>query len=361
MITTLRWVGFALGVGVTIGTVIAVIKTLIVPRRSWSLITVSVGRLGYRIFHRIAGRMRSYDLADRFLGFQAPLVIVGILVSLLFSFVIGYALMLLPWADLSAADALRESGSSVFTLGFISTGEPIPTTLDVSAGATGMIFVALTIGYLPTIYGEVKAREALVRQLAGWTGAPSWGPEILARFSLAGAVRRLPRLYETWDTLAARIAETHIKYPVLTHFRLPRSKTHWLTALLAVTDAAALDMALRPDRDHAEARMLLRQVTGALSDVAYPMRRVRPRLTGPGITRENFENAIIRLEAAGFPIESSGDDAWEAFGASRKAYAPVGYDLAYWVLAAPAPWSGERHDFPGLQAWPDQPTEWTLT
>ena len=30
--------------------------------------------------------------------------------------------------------------------------------LDVVAGATGMIFVALTIGYLPTIYSEVKAR-----------------------------------------------------------------------------------------------------------------------------------------------------------------------------------------------------------
>jgi hypothetical protein len=220
--------------------------------------------------------------------------------------------------------------------------------------------VALTIGYLPTIYGEVKNREALVRQLAGWTGAPSWGPEILARFSLAGAVDRLPRLYETWDTLSARIAETHIKYPVLTHFRLPRSKTHWLTALLAIADSAALDMALRPDRDHAEARMLLRQITGALHDVAYPMRRVRARISGPGIGRRDFEDGITRLAAAGFPVEAAADDAWEAFKAVREVYAPVAYDLAYWVLAAPAPWSGERHDFPGLEARPDQPSEWSL-
>ncbi len=360
MITALRWIGFAAGVAVTAGTVVAVIKTLMVPRRSWSFITVSVGRLGYRIFHGIAGRMRSYDLADRFLGFQAPVVIVGILVSLLAAFVLGYALMLLPWADLTPANALRESGSSVFTLGFISTGEPIPTTLDVAAGATGMIFVALTIGYLPSIYGEVKAREALVRQLAGWTGAPSWGPEVLARLSLAGAQARLPRLYEAWDGLAARIAETHIKYPVLTHFRLPRSKTHWLTAMLAVADAAALDIALRPGADHPEARMLLRQVTGALDDVAYPMRRVTGRLDGPGIDRQDFEAGMVRLRSAGFHIEAPDDEAWIVFAELRQAYAPVAYDLAYWILAAPAPWSGERHDFPDLDAWPEHPDAWDL-
>ncbi len=69
---TLRWVGFAAGIVVSVGTVVGVMKTLIVPRRSWSLLPTLIGRGGYGLFHGIAVRFRSYDLADRFLGFLAP-------------------------------------------------------------------------------------------------------------------------------------------------------------------------------------------------------------------------------------------------------------------------------------------------
>ena len=113
----LQWVGFGLGVLLAVATVIAVMKTLIVPRRGWSLLPAIIGRNGYRAFHGVAVRMRSYDLADRFLGFLAPTVVIGILASFLGALVVAFALLLLPWADLTIGDALRESGSSVFTLG----------------------------------------------------------------------------------------------------------------------------------------------------------------------------------------------------------------------------------------------------
>ena len=35
MVTILRWVAFGAGIVVTAGTVVAVMKTLVVPRRSW--------------------------------------------------------------------------------------------------------------------------------------------------------------------------------------------------------------------------------------------------------------------------------------------------------------------------------------
>ena len=71
------------------------------------------------MFRSVAVRLPSFDLADRFLGFLAPTVIIGILASFLASFVLAFALLLLPWSDLTLGDALRESGSSVFTLGFV--------------------------------------------------------------------------------------------------------------------------------------------------------------------------------------------------------------------------------------------------
>jgi hypothetical protein len=358
--STLRWLGFAAGIAVTLGTVVGVMKTLIVPRRSWSLVPAFIGRYGYRVFHAVAVRLRSYDAADRLLGFLAPAVVIGILVSFLASFMVGFALLLLPWGEPTLADALRESGSSVFTLGFVSSSEPIATGFDILAGATGMIMVALTIGYLPTLYSEIKKREALVKQLEGWAGVPSWGPEILARFSLAAALDKLPAVYSSWDAWSAQVAATHMKYPVLTHFRLPRSQNHWLIALLAVMDAAALDIVLRPSADHAAARLLLNQGTNCLRSVSYPMRRIESIAEHAGIEEADFDKGVDRLVGAGFPAQRSAAEAWEGFAALRSRYAPQAYQLAYWTIAAPAPWSGERDGFPGLANWPDAPEAWTL-
>ena len=346
MIGALRWIGFAAGVFMSVGTVIGVMKTFIVPRRSWSLIPWLIGRYAFRLFHGIAIRLRSFDVADRFLGFLAPVVIISMLSSFLALFVVSFALLLLPWAELTFGEALRESGSSVFTLGFVSSDETVPVALDILAGATGMIFVALTIGYLPNLYGEVTKRETLVKQLEGWAGVPSWGPEILAQFADAGARHQLPTLYRSWDAWAAHVADTHMKYPVLTHFRLPRSRNHWLVALLAVMDAAALEVVLRPDDDHASARLLLKQGRNTLQSVAYPIRRVDPGPANPGIDEADFYRGVDHVALGGYPSSCSTEPAWEKFAELRSQYAPLAYQLTYWTIAAPAPWTGDRAGFP---------------
>jgi hypothetical protein len=102
-----------------IGTVVSAAKILIVPRRSWSLLGSAIAIPITKLFRSVARRLRSYDLADRFLGFLGPSLVIGVLIALLASFTIEYALLLLPWTDIHLAEALRESGSSVFTLGFV--------------------------------------------------------------------------------------------------------------------------------------------------------------------------------------------------------------------------------------------------
>ncbi|MDH3731846.1 MAG: hypothetical protein OES13_12120, partial [Acidimicrobiia bacterium] len=268
------------------------------------------------------------------------------------------SLMLLPWSDLTFGEALRESGSSVFTLGFVFTPAPAPIALDVIAGATGMIFVALTIGYLPSLYTELRHREALVKQLEAWTGKPSWGPEVLARLTMAGALDRLPRLFRRWDEWCARVADSHMKYPVLTHFRGPRSRNHFVVALLAIADAAALEIALRPTADHTDARLLLCQASACLRDVAYPMRRIGTDERDPRLSRNEFEDGYDRLRRAGYPVESGSEAAWLEFADLRRSYAPVACELLFWTIAAPAPWSGPRDGFPGMADTPDEPIEW---
>jgi len=359
MSETARWIGFVLGVMLTIGTVIAVMKTLIVPRRSYSFLAATVGRVGYRAFYGVAARMRRFDRADRFLGFEAPTVIILTLAGLLGSFTIAFGLMLLPWVDTPGA-AMRESGSSVFTLGFVSTDSPVPTALDVTAGAIGMIFVALTIGYLPSLYAEIRTREALVKQLEAWTGKPSWGPEVLARFTLVGGLDRLPALFRGWSTWSARVADSHMKYPVLTHFRGPRSHNHFVMALLAVADAAAIDIAARPSTDHADARLFLQQAASCLDDIAYPMRRIEPGADHAELGRAQFEEGWRRLVDTRYPAEVCADDVWLTFSGLRRRYAPVAGQLLFWTIAAPGPWTGGRMGFPALADRPEAPQRWAV-
>jgi hypothetical protein len=106
---------------------------------------------------------------------------------------------------------------------------------------------------------------------------------------------------------------------------------------------------------------MLRQGASCLRDVAYPIRRIEPGPPEPGIDEADFHRGVDRLISAGFPVERSAGEAWQEFVAIRSDYAPLAYQLAFWTMAAPAPWSGERAGFPGLIDEPDAPDIWSLT
>jgi hypothetical protein len=60
----------------------------------------------------------------------------------------------------SFPDALREAGSSLFTLGFAVRSGTEPSAAESLAAASGLIIVALQIAYLPTLYAAYHADRA---------------------------------------------------------------------------------------------------------------------------------------------------------------------------------------------------------
>ena len=108
------------------------------------------------------------------------------------------------------------------------------------------MIVALQIAYLPALYSSFNRRESLVALLESRAGVPAWGPELLARHQLVGITDTLPDLYAAWEGWAADVAETHTTYPVLLLFRSPDPWYSWLLGLIAVLDAAAMQLALTP-------------------------------------------------------------------------------------------------------------------
>jgi hypothetical protein len=206
------------------------------------------------------------------------------------------------------------------------------------------------------LYAAFNRREIQVTTLEALAGSPPWGPEILARQALIGDVAYLPKVYDRWTEWAADISESHTNYPTLVYFRSPNPRTSWLLGLLAVLDAAALQLAFNPSSAPPEARPLLR--------VGYITMRKLAKALGLGasddprpddplvLTREEFEEAANQMRRAGWEFEREEDEAWPHFRGWRVNYEAAAYALASFLDLPPAVWSGTR---PGHRPPPQLP------
>ena len=355
------WIGFAAGAAMVMFTVASVIRTLVVPRGVSSLLARWVSSAITTGFHLVADRVRSWDRRDRILAVLGPCLLLGELVAWLSLLLLGYALMAWPFDGNSFGDALRLSGSSMVTVGFAVPRGGAPTAIAYLAAASGLVVVALQIAYLPVLYGAFNQRELRVTMLESRAGSPPWGPELLARHQLVDIVDNLPRFYAEWEEWAANLVETHASYPYLIEFRSPTPLRHWVLALLAVLDAAALQHALMPYSAPSETRLVLRMGYVALRDLAGVMHIRVPADPHPDdpiqLTRAEFAAAADHLRAAGWKLERSVEEAWPHFRGWRVNYEAAAYAIADAVEAAPAPWSGPRRHLGGLVIPPSRPVD----
>lgn len=342
----LRWAGFIFGLFLVLVTWKSVVNTVILPRVVSSRITYRCWLTVRGAFLHAADRFPDYEAKDRVLAYLAPVYILAILVCWLALFFVGFALLVWPLIPGDFGAALQLSGSSMFTLGFATSGMPGPTVFEFLAAATGLVVVALQIGYLPSIYGAYNRRETLVTSLNSRAGAPAWGPEILARHQLSQARDSLPALYAAWEGWSADIAESHNSYPWLMAFRLPSHLNSWIISQLAILDSANLYITLSPTAAPAEARQCLRMGFVGLRTLARAQGTPvndDPLPTDPvALTFDEFAYGVEHLRLAGFPLERTAEQAWPDFRGWRVNYEAAAYAIAYAEVAVPAPWSGPR-------------------
>lgn len=331
----------------------SVLGTVVVPRGIRSHVTRVVFYVNRFVFRLVADRLRSYEGRDRLLAFQAPVQLLAQIIAWLALYELGFGLLM--WSfDRGAGfgGSLEQAGSSLCTLGFVAPHGSGVAALDALAALTGLGTVAVQIGYLPTLYGAFNRRESLITTLDSRAGVPSWGPELLARthFGLGtgvSAIDELPELFEAWEQWSADVSESHTTYLPLAWFRSPRPLSSWVTAQLAVLDAAALYLALLSNPPgFMRARLCLRGGFTCLGNVARAIRVPIPENADPdqgiSLTYDDFLTAVEGLRALGFPIERSPEDAWTDFVGWRVNYESAAYALAWAVEAPPALWSGPR-------------------
>ena len=347
-----RCVAAAFGAALVLTAWASAIGTLIVPRQVGSWLTRWVDRVVLAAYQFITRGIMDFRRIDRVLATQAAAILVIQLFAWMAIAFSGFTLLLWPWAASGIASAFSDAGSSMFTLGYNEPAGAWPAAVVFCAAVTGLVIVALQIGYLPTLYSAFNRRETEVALLNARSGVPNWGPELLSRTHYAlgsgtSTVDTLPDLYSRWERWAADVAESHTTYLPLVRFRSPRPFSSWVIALLAVLDSAAMYLALSPKAaPTVPARLCLRGGFECLTRIAQAMGCDVPLAADPAagisVTYEEFLQGIERLREVGFNIERDPAEAWPDFVGWRVNYERAAFAIATSIDAVPAYWSGPR-------------------
>ncbi|HUB71699.1 MAG TPA: hypothetical protein VL984_14860 [Acidimicrobiales bacterium] len=335
------------GAVIVLAMTVNIVRALVIPRARWTFFSQVVDASVDAVFRVLAHRFASYERKDQVLAAQAPAVVLVQLATWLLGYELGYSLALWPEVHHFLA-ALRETGSSMFTLGIAYTPGNGSTAIDILAGCTGLVVVALQIAYLPTLYGAFNRRETEVTLLSARAGTPSWGPELLlrTRYGVSVLTDDLPELYNRWERWAADVAESHSNYPVLVRFRSPQPLMSWLIALLAIMDSAAMLLSVSPSRERIEPRRAIRMGFTALRQIGEALGitvETDPDPDRPiSLSFAEFEAAVEQLKSVGFPMDRDANEAWPHFRGWRVNYESLAYELASRTDQVPAPWSGPR-------------------
>src|SRR5215469_12545320 len=347
-----RWVAAVFGILLLLTGWSSVIGTLIVPRPVGSWLTRGVDRMIVAVYRAVKRHIPDYGTRDRILATQAAAILITQLLGWLAIIFVGYTLLLWPMSGRGIATAFIDAGSSIFTLGFAEPPGAAPAVVVFLAAGSGLVIVALQIGYLPTLYNAFNRRETEVTLLNARGGVPAWGPELLARthygLGSGSTLNTLPELYMNWERWAADVAESHSTYLPLVRFRSPGGLSSWLTSLLSVLDSAALMLSLAPeDAPTVPARLCLRGGFQCFRRIARAMGFEVPDEANPDagitLTFEEFLDAVHRLQDVGFRITRDPADAWPDFVGWRVNYEQAAYQIAEAIDAVPALWSGPRH------------------
>ncbi len=312
MESIVRLVALIAGIAIVVFTAWSVFTALVVPRVTSSPAMRMLARVLGGSARRIAPKLPDYEARDRVLSFVGPAAMVALFVIWLCLLVLGVALIEWWSAGVNFLTALGISGSSVFTLGIVSSSNAGPRAVEVIASGIGLLVVALEIAYLPALYNQFSTRETEVTLLEARAGNPAWGPEILARHHWLDTMDELPPLYADWERWAAAVSESHANYPSLLWFRSPVPTRSWLVALVAMMDSAALYHSVSPAQTPRQARLCLSMGINCLRSMARALHIPYdddPLPTAPvRLSRQEFDAGLRRLESVDFPAERDADE-----------------------------------------------------
>ncbi len=278
---------------------------------------------------------------ESYLAIFGPLSLILLLALWELGLIIGFALILaaLPSPVISQAKAtgaeldLYTSASSLFSIAFgdITPHTVLAHVVLVLEGAAGLAFLALVIGYLPSVYQAFSQREKDISQLDARAGSPPTAYEMLRRCAEVEHCVEAREFLLRWEDWSADFLETHLSYPVLGFYRSQHENQSWLAALTVILDTSALVSVIfdgLPKRQGSLTFAMARHTIVDLAQVFHipPRDHEVNRLAEP-----DFERMRQELSQAGVYLQSP-DEAYEKLSNLRQLYEPYLAALANYFL-----------------------------
>ncbi len=349
MLETLARLGlFLLGAAAVAYSLGSIIRTLVLPRAARDTLVRISFLVVRRVFLLIAPLNGPYERLDRIMAMYGPVALLSCMVPWMLLILWGYSLIYSAMGVTPYTEALRESGSSLFTLGFAVPPSTATSFVAFSEAAVGPLMIALLISYLPTIYSAFQRREAGVTMLEIRAGTPPSAVELLSRYQRIRGTKQLGELWPQWEIWFVDLEESHTTLAVLNFFRSPQPDRAWTLAAGTVLDTAAL-VASTLDLEVSDPHSLLCLRAGfvALRRVAdffdIPYRKNPQRGDPISISKDEYLEVVEKLRAANLPIRADLDTAWLDFAGWRVNYDEVLLRLCSLTLAPPGGlWSSDR-------------------
>ena len=221
-----------------------------------------------KVFSLVARPMKTYEGRDRVMALYAPLTLLLLPFVWLLLVITGYTLMFKAVDVDSWRTAFTESGSSLFTLGFVRPSNLPATVLAFTEATFGLGLLALLISYLPSIYSVFSRREVQVAQLSARAGTPPSPVFLFIRVHRIGRLEELEDVWITWQHWFAELEETHTSQASLVFLRSPRHDRSWITAAGCILDSASLYLSTVDVERTPDAALCVRAGTDALRAIA---------------------------------------------------------------------------------------------
>jgi hypothetical protein len=353
-VSGLGWIEAIAGLVIILATFYDLFRSIVLPRPSINrFLLVRLLFIGFWSMWKWVGRrIQRPARREAWLATFGPSAVIAMFATWALAFMLGYALILDGLRD-QVHPRLDNFGESLYfsatTIVPLSYGDFVPTALGarlsiIFESATGVGIAALVITLLFSLYASFQAREELVVQLDAVAGAPPSGLQMLETVAERGLRGELINVFDDWRAWSAAVLESHLAYPVLLYFRSSHDNEAWLNSFGAVMDAAALMISTVDEEEEGPARLMFTVGNHLVEDLAWYF-RYGASSPDPMVDREEFDEAVARLKAAGYRTRSE-ETAWKFFTKIRAKYASRLSLMSQRLAIVPAHWIGDRSYVP---------------
>ncbi|MBX0292741.1 hypothetical protein K3G63_20010 [Hymenobacter sp. HSC-4F20] len=341
--TGLRALAFAGGAFMVVTTVLAAIRSFVLPRNESVLLNNWIFTGIRRVFTLMTSLGRTYGQRDRVMALYAPVGLVALPIAWLGVVSFGYTAIFWALGEGDLDRCYRISNSSLLTLGSEEPSEGVvATVMSYSEATLGLLLMTLLISYLPTIYQAYSRRELVIARLDLRTGTSTSTVGLVRWMHQTGSISDEKDQWQQWEEWFVEIEESHTSLPILSFFRSPQPGRSWIMASDIILETAALLISVidAPRNPH----MVLCFKAGCLA-----INRVSRFFKYEADTEEpeppsdeepvedpkyqDFQKACQELQEAGISLQVDQQAAWRKYQKLRGEYAAAIHYLANLTMA----------------------------